>query len=133
MLILGVSDHDTDVQVVGENLTCNSTSNPIPVFASKFPLSTIINFMYESLAYSAVTDTLVACGGMAASQVRDCYSGSMASLKFSLAQDQYFTTRLSGVSPNSKIPCSLDLFCHLSCLFLDDSSEIKTVTVLNYN
>ena len=83
MLILGVSDHDTNVQVVGKNLTCNSTSNPIPVFASKFPSSKITNFMYESLAYSAITDTLVACGGMAASQARDCYCRFRASLKFS--------------------------------------------------
>jgi hypothetical protein len=54
--------------VVGENITCNSTFNPIPVFESTFPSSTVTNFMYESLAYSAVTDTLVTCGGVTSAQ-----------------------------------------------------------------
>jgi hypothetical protein len=70
MLFLGASGNDKEVQLVGKNLTCNSTFKSIPAFASNFPSATITNFINESLAYSVVTNTLVACGGLASSQAR---------------------------------------------------------------
>ena len=64
MVTVGPTERNTEFQFYGSNLSCNKSANPIPRFSFNLTEISVSQFKFESIAFSAITSTLVVCGGI---------------------------------------------------------------------